>query len=123
MNKTSSRAYLILRWAILILVLAAIYLPLLMIVIYSFSASQSVGGEYGEFTFRLYEKLIENSDILVALRNTLVIGLSSAALATILGTTASIGIHYMKKKFRLNRHLPLMKCFCFHNRLQQFRLR
>ncbi|MBP5405498.1 MAG: ABC transporter permease [Clostridia bacterium] len=100
MNKTSSRMYLIARWAILLLVLAAIYLPLVMIIVYSFSASQSVGGEYGEFTFRLYARLVENSDILVALRNTLVIGLSSAALATILGTTASIGIHYMRKKIK-----------------------
>ena len=32
-NKTSSRVFLILRWVILILVLVAIYLPLLMIIV------------------------------------------------------------------------------------------
>lgn len=99
-NKTSSRLFLILRWVILILVLIAIYLPLLMIIVYSFSTSQSVGGEFGNFTFRLYQKLFDNTKMLTALKNTLIIGLASAAFATILGTTAAVGIHYMRKKIK-----------------------
>ena len=99
-NKTSSRVFLILRWVILILVLVAIYLPLLMIIVYSFSTSQSVGGEFGNFTFSLYQKLFANKKMLTALKNTLIIGLASAAFATILGTTAAVGIHYMRKKIK-----------------------
>ena len=99
-NKTSSRVFLILRWVILILVLVAIYLPLLMIIVYSFSTSQSVGGEFGNFTFSLYQKLFDNKKMLTALKNTLIIGLASAAFATILGTTAAVGIHYMRKKIK-----------------------
>lgn len=99
-NKTSSRASLILRWVILIAVLIAIYLPLLMIIVYSFSTSQSVGGEFGNFTFSLYQKLFANKKMLTALKNTLIIGLASAAFATILGTTAAVGIHYMRKKIK-----------------------
>jgi len=68
--------------------------------VYSFSTSQSVGGSFGDFTFRLYSKLFENTKMLSALKNTLIIGLTSAALATILGTTASVGIHYMRRKLR-----------------------
>ena len=100
MNKNSSRLFLIVRWVILLAVLVAIYLPLFVIILYSFSTAQSVGGEFGTFTFRLYEKLFENTKMLSALKNTLIIGLVSAALATILGTTASVGIHYMKKKVK-----------------------
>jgi len=100
MNKTSSRLYLVIRWVILLVVLVAIYLPLLMIILYSFSSSPSVGGEFGTFTFRLYGKLFENKKMLAALKNTLIIGLASAAFATILGTTAAVGIHYMRKKFK-----------------------
>ena len=70
MNKTSSRLYLVIRWVILLLVLVAIYLPLLMIIIYSFSSAQSVGDEFGNFTFRLYAKLFENTKMLSALKNT-----------------------------------------------------
>ena len=43
MNKTSSKVFLVFKWVVLILVLLALYLPLLMIVLYSFSASRTVG--------------------------------------------------------------------------------
>ena len=100
MKKTSSKVFLAVRWAILLLVLVAIYLPLLMIILYSFSSSPSVGGEFGGVTFHLYEKLFKNTKMLSALKNTMIIGLMSAAFATILGTTASVGIHYMRKKVK-----------------------
>ncbi|MBR1746808.1 MAG: ABC transporter permease [Clostridia bacterium] len=99
-EKVSKRLSLGVKWAILIVVLAATYLPLIMIVIYSFSGAQSVGEEYGEFTFALYQKLLQNQKLLDATKNTLLIGLISAALATVLGTTAAVGIHYMRKKTR-----------------------
>ena len=99
-NKLSSRLFLAFKWAVLILVLVAIYLPLFMIILYSFSASREVGGELGSFTFKLYENLFKNEKLLRALKNTLIIGVSSAALATVLGTTASVGIHYMKRKVK-----------------------
>ena len=98
MNKNASKVFLALKWAVLAVVLLAIYLPLLMIVVYSFSASKTVGGEFGEFTFALYQNLFSNTKLLSALKNTLIIGLSSAALASVLGTTTAIGIHYMKAK-------------------------
>ena len=98
MNKTSSIVSLIAKWAILTVVLTAIYLPLLMIVAYSFSSTKTVGGEFGKFTFSLYAKLFKNEELLAAARNTLIIGLVSAFLATALGTTAAVGIHYMRRK-------------------------
>lgn len=100
MRKTSGVISLILKWAILILVLVAIYLPLLMIVVYSFSTAQSVGGDFGEFTMGLYTKLFKNERLLDATRNTLIIGLVSAFVATILGTSAAVGIHYMRRRVR-----------------------
>ena len=100
MNKTSSKVFLGFKWAVLLAVLVAIYLPLLMIIIYSFSSSPSVGGDFGGFSVALYAKLFKNTKMLAALKNTLIIGLASAALATILGTTASVGIHYMRKKIK-----------------------
>ena len=100
MKKTSSVISLIVKWLILIAVLVAIYMPLIMIVAYSFSPARSIGDEFGTFTFSLYGKLFENEKLLSATKNTLVIGLVSATIATLLGTTASIGIHYMRKKPR-----------------------
>ncbi|MBQ7642541.1 MAG: ABC transporter permease [Clostridia bacterium] len=100
MGKCGSKISLVVKWLILAVVLTAIYLPLLMIIAYSFSTAQSVGGEYGEFSFALYAKLFENEKLLDATKNTLIIGLVSALLATLLGTAAAVGIHYMRKKFR-----------------------
>ncbi len=97
-SKASSRLFLILKWVILLVVLAAIYLPLIMIIAYSFSTAKSVGGDFGDFTFVLYEKLFQNKTLLTAAKNTVIIGLVSALLSTILGTTAAIGIHYMRRK-------------------------
>jgi len=98
MNKKSSTISLIVKWVFLLVVLTAIYLPLILIIIYSFSTAQNVGGDFGEFTFKLYEKFIDNAKLVDATKNTLIIGLVSAFLATILGTTAAVGIHYMKPK-------------------------
>ena len=71
-----------------------------MIIVYSFSTARNVGGEFGNFTFSLYEKFFNNEKLLDATVNTLLIGLLSAFFATVLGTTAAVGIHYMKRKTR-----------------------
>ena len=98
MNKKSEKLTLIAKWAFLLIVLAGIYLPLFMIILYSFSASREVGGEFGNFTFALYKNLFNDTKLLSATKNTLIIGAASASIATILGTTAAVGIHYMKTK-------------------------
>ena len=100
MNKRSTTLFLVIKWVILIAVLIAIYLPLVMIIVYSFSTAKTVGGEYGTFTLSLYTKLFNNKNLLNATLNSLIIGLTSALFATILGTTAAVGIHYMRRKTR-----------------------
>ena len=98
--KKSFVVSLALKWTILIIVMLAIYLPLAVIIIYSFSSAKSVGGNFGNFTLSLYSKLFEDAELLDATKNTLLIGLVSSVLATLLGTTAAIGIHYMRRNSR-----------------------
>lgn len=100
MKKKSASVWLVARWVIILAVLLAIYLPLIMIIVYSFSTAQSVGGNFGSFSFALYENLFKNEKLLAATKNTLIIGLISAFISTILGTTAAIGIHYMRRKVK-----------------------
>ena len=96
MNKKLS---VILRWAVLIAVLVIIYLPLAVIVLYSFSDSRDIGGAegFGSFSVSLYQNLFEDESLMSAMTNTLIIGLSSAAIATFIGTITAVGIHYMRK--------------------------
>ncbi len=88
-----------LKWAFLIVVLFIIYLPILYIVVYSFSKQNdlSVNNEFGKFTFDLYGMLFRNADLMNALKNTLIIGISSALIATFLGTFTAVGLYYMRR--------------------------
>ena len=96
MKKTLS---LVLRWLFLIIVLACIYLPIALIILYSFSSEKNIGGEngFGSFTFSLYTRLFTNKQLMQGTVNTLVIGVVSALLATFLGTFTSVGLYYMKR--------------------------
>lgn len=96
MNKKLS---LVLRWIFLIVILICIYAPIALIVVYSFSAEKDIGGVngFGTPTFSLYVKLFSNERIMDATFNTLIIGLVSATLATVIGTFTSVGLHYMKR--------------------------
>jgi len=82
-------------WAILLLM----YLPILLLVLYSFSNSTLIGGKY-VFSFELYTKLFENNAIMIALGNTVLLALISAAVSTFLGTLGAIGVFYAKSKFK-----------------------
>ena len=72
-----------------------LFLPLVVIAVYSFNPGK--GSEITGFSLVWYEKLLfDSSELWVALENSFIIALSSAALATVLGTLAAIGINWYK---------------------------
>ena len=75
------------------------YLPILLLVVFSFTTSDQVGVWDG-FSFKLYGDLFRNKDLMSAVGNTLLIAFCSAVVSTILGTLGAIGAHYSKKKSR-----------------------
>jgi spermidine/putrescine transport system permease protein len=79
------------------LILFLLYLPILFLIIYSFTPAETTGVWEG-FSFELYGRVFLNEKIMRALLNTLIIALSSATIATILGTLGAIGVFYMKKR-------------------------
>ncbi len=81
------------------LILLLMYLPILLLIAFSFTDSVYVGQWQG-FTFDLYTRLFSNQEIMAALGNTLIIALTSAAASTLLGTLGAIGAFYSKKRFR-----------------------
>lgn len=78
------------------LVLLFMYLPIVVLIVFSFNKSKSRGNWTG-FTFKWYGELFKNSQIIDALYNTIRIALISSIIAVIIGTLAAIGIHNMKK--------------------------
>ncbi len=81
-------------------VYAFLYLPLVIVVVYSFNDSR-LNAEWVGFTFDWYDKLFHNQEMLKAAGNSLIIATISAAIATVLGTLAGMAMH----QFRL-RLLP-----------------
>lgn len=85
-----------LGWGYIALILILMYLPILVIIVYSFIGSKVIGSE-GQFTFALYESLFNNTEIMSATANTFIIAIVSSLCATFIGTLAAIGIYYMKR--------------------------
>ena len=82
-------------WLILILM----YLPVLVLIAFSFTDTERVG-EWDGFSFDLYPRLFQSEEIMTALGNTVLIALISAALATLIGSLGAVGAFYSKKKVR-----------------------
>jgi len=76
------------------LVLAFIYIPIFILVIYSFNSGKTIGA-WEMFSFKWYGKLGEIGDVVL---NTVLLAVISAVIATILGTLGAIGIYYSKGK-------------------------
>ena len=85
----------------IVVMIVITYLPVAVLTVYSFTDSKTIGIWNG-FTFDLYKDLFTNSEILEALKNTIIVGVTASLLAVILGTMASIGIHHLKKSTQSN---------------------
>lgn len=71
------------------LVLAALYLPIAVMTVFSFNAGEQVVVWKG-FTLDWYARALANDEARRAFLHTMVIGLASTALATVLGTCAAV---------------------------------
>ncbi|MCR5041663.1 MAG: ABC transporter permease [Clostridia bacterium] len=78
------------------LVFLFLYAPLIYILFFSFNDSNSTS-LFAGFSVRWYKTLFTEEDIIVALRNTLILAVLSSVIAVVLGTAASIGIDACKK--------------------------
>lgn len=78
-------------------ILLIMYLPILVLIAFSFTEATNVGGWTG-FSFNLYSALFENKEILLALGNTVLLAFISAFVATVLGTLGAIGAFYSKRR-------------------------
>lgn len=80
----------------IILILIFLYAPIAILIVLSFNQSKS-RSKWGGFTLHWYQELFKNEDIMKALTTTLIIALTSAFVATVLGTAAAIAINSMNR--------------------------
>jgi spermidine/putrescine transport system permease protein len=79
-----------------------LYIPLVVVVIFSFNDSK-LSAEWVGFTTDWYTKLVHNDEMIKAATNSLTIAVVASAVATVLGTMAGIAMH----RYR-SRLLPFM---------------
>lgn len=81
----------------LCIVLCFIYIPILMLAVYSFTDATIVGEGINAFSFENYINLFANEELRDMILGTIALALASATIATILGTLGAIGGFYSKK--------------------------
>ncbi len=87
----------ILKRAYLILMLLFIYLPILILAVYSFTEATQIGA-IRAFSMKNYVTLFTTEELTGMIRGTLLLALGSALIATILGTMGAIGAFYSGKR-------------------------
>lgn len=89
------KKYLRIIW--LALVLLFIYIPILVLAVYSFTDATVVGAGMGGFSFDNYINLFKNEELRSMIFGTVLLALVCACISTVLATLGAIGTFYSKK--------------------------
>jgi spermidine/putrescine transport system permease protein len=73
------------------LLIAFLYLPIFLLLVFSFNDSHLMVFPLKGFTLKWYRTLFETTELLKAVRNSIVLGIAASGAATVLGTMAAIG--------------------------------
>ncbi|MCM1184517.1 MAG: ABC transporter permease [Roseburia sp.] len=78
------------------LMILAIYLPILILAVYSFTDSANIGAIHG-FSLQNYITLFTKEELTQMISGTLLLAAGSSMLATILGTLGAVGVFYGRR--------------------------
>ena len=84
-------------WSAALAGYAFLYIPLVIVVVYSFNDSR-LNAEWVGFTLDWYRKLFHNQEMLSAAGNSLLIALVASAVSTALGTMAGVAMYRYRHK-------------------------
>ena len=73
-------------------VLAFLYLPIVMLILFSFNDSKVTSFPLSGFTLHWYQAFLANNDMLRALRNSLVVAFFATAVSVTVGVTAALAL-------------------------------
>ena len=83
------------------LVYAFLYLPIVIVVVFSFNATERRITDWDGLSLRWYEYVFANREIQRYLGNSFIVGLGTAIIATLVGTMAALGLQRTPKWFRI----------------------
>jgi len=80
------------------LIFLILYAPILVVILFSFNESGNLS-YFSTFTLHWYKELFADDEALSALKNSLILAVSSSVIATIIGTLAAFGISRAKNRY------------------------
>ena len=80
------------KYLFVALVFAFLYLPIIVLVVYSFNSSQ-MNILFENWTLEWYKNLLKNSDLIEAFSNTILVAIVSTSVSTIIGTISAYGLY------------------------------
>jgi spermidine/putrescine transport system permease protein len=84
-----------------VLVYLFLYLPILIVVIFSFNATERRVTDWDGFSLRWYEQVLASREIQRYLANSAIVGLATAVIATLAGTMAALGLQRVPRRVRI----------------------
>ena len=75
-----------------------LFAPIVVLLVFSFNESKSLSVLSG-FSLNWYRELLRDRNTLESVKNTLLLAASATAIATVIGTTAAVGIHKLRSKW------------------------
>jgi spermidine/putrescine transport system permease protein len=88
-----------------------LYVPILILIVFSFNSSRFVTSWSG-FSFRWYGELFQNEAMMLAMRNSLIVAVASTLLSTVFGTMVALAMerHQFFGKFAFDAllYLPII---------------
>ncbi len=80
------------------LIFALLYAPIFVLIVFSFNESGSLS-EFSGFSLMWYDELFHDEEAINALKNSLILAISSSLIATAIGTFGALGLHHMRKRY------------------------
>lgn len=81
----------------LVFIFILLYLPIAYLIFYSFNSGNNMNS-FGGFSLSHYQEVFKDTRLWVIVINTIILGLLSSLIATIIGTIGAIAIYYLKNE-------------------------
>ena len=90
------------RWfrAHTLLIYLFLYVPIIIVVVFSFNATDRRVTQWAGFSFKWYESVLRDTVVQSALLNSFIVATSTAVISTIFGSMAALGLQRAPKWFR-----------------------